>query len=207
MNFTSILIENAVNEFAKLPGIGKKTALRLVLHLLNSSTEEVKEFTHSIQFMQENITFCSICSNVSDENICSVCSNPLRNQQTVCVVESIREVMAIENTGQYKGRYHVLGGIISPINGVGPEQLNVEQLLTQSKEQEVHEVIMALNPTIDGDTTVFYLSKELRKINPEITITTIARGISFGGELEYVDEVTLARSLATRLPFENYLSS
>lgn len=206
MNFTSNTIEQAVNEFAKLPGIGKKTALRLVIHLIQNHKESNEQLASAITAIKENLTFCKICANVSDEELCTVCANPTRNHQTVCVVESIREVMAIENTNQYQGAYHVLGGVISPINGVGPEQLTIQLLLEQVKQKEVNEVIMALNPTIDGDTTIFYISKRLKEINPDITITTIARGIAFGGELEYVDEITLARSLATRLPFDNYLS-
>lgn len=207
MNFTSNYIENAVNEISKLPGIGKKTALRLVLHLIQENQQTTKALTHSLQQLKEHLKFCGICANVSDESICNVCQNKSRNHQLVCVVESVREVMAIENTNHYNGSYHVLGGVISPINGVGPEKLSIDLLLEQVEKKGVNEIIMALNPTMDGDTTIFYISKRIQQINPDITISTIARGVAFGGELEYVDEVTLARSIATRLPFDNYLSS
>lgn len=207
MNFSSKYIENAVLEFSKLPGIGRKTALRLVLHLLNYSKNDMKELSESLTDLTEHLKKCKICGNISDEDICNICSNTSRNQQMVCVVESIREVMAIENTNQYSGVYHVLGGIISPINGVGPEELTIDLLIEQVKEKDVQEIIMALNPTIEGDTTIFYISKEVKRIKPEIKISTIARGIAFGGELEYVDEITLARSIETRLPYENFLST
>ena len=207
MNFTSNYIENAVNEISMLPGIGKKTALRLVLHLIQENQQTTKALTHSLQQLKEHLKFCGICANVSDESICNVCQNKSRNHQLVCVVESVREVMAIENTNHYNGSYHVLGGVISPINGVGPEKLSIDLLLEQVEKKGVNEIIMALNPTMDGDTTIFYISKRIQQINPDITISTIARGVAFGGELEYVDEVTLARSIATRLPFDNYLSS
>ena len=207
MNFTSSTIENAVNEFARLPGIGKKTALRLVLHLINEEKQQSIRLSDAITELKERLQFCSVCANISDEDTCNICQNPSRNHAVVCVVESIREVMAIENTNQYQGSYHVLGGVISPVNGIGPEQLSIQLLLEQVKEKGVTEVIMALNPTMDGDTTIFYISKKLKEINENIKITTIARGVAFGGELEYVDEITLARSIATRLPFDNYLSS
>lgn len=204
MNFTSDYIEAAVNEFSKLPGIGKKTALRLVLHLIYENESDVSQFTDAISDLKSKLSSCQVCDSVCDSDICSICANPTRNHQLVCIVESIKEVMAIENTNQYQGAYHVLGGVISPINGIGPEQLAIEKLLQRVQDKNVSEIIMALNPTIDGDTTIFYISKKLKEINPEIKITTIARGIAFGGELEYVDEITLARSLATRLPFDNY---
>lgn len=204
MNFTSDYIEAAVNEFSKLPGIGKKTALRLVLHLIYEEESSIHQFTEAISDLKSKLQKCSICETICDEKICSICANPTRNHQLVCIVESIKEVMAIENTNQYQGAYHVLGGVISPINGIGPEQLSLSQLFQRVKEKKVTEVIMALNPTIDGDTTIFYISKKLKEVNSDIKITTIARGIAFGGELEYVDEITLARSLATRLPFDNY---
>ncbi len=206
MNFSSSLIEDAVNEFSKLPGIGKRTALRLVLHLLNNPKETSELFAHSIKKMRNEIKFCKVCNNVSDEEICKICSDSHRNQEVVCVVESIREVMAIENTNQFRGCFHVLGGVISPLNGITPDQLSIDKLLHRVQEQGVKEIIMALNPTMDGDTTVFYLSKKLAEFS-DIKITTIARGVAFGGELEYVDEITLARSIATRLPFDNYMSS
>lgn len=203
MIFSSALIENAVNEFARLPGIGKKTALRLVLHLLKQDPAQVKLFGEVVTRMREQIKFCKICHNVSDQEICSICGNPSRNKALVCVVENIRDVMAIENTQQFNGTYHVLGGIISPIDGVGPEQLNIYSLVDRAQQQGIEEIIMALSPTIEGDTTIYYLSKKLKEF--PVKITTIARGIAFGGELEYADEMTLARSISNRLPLENYV--
>ncbi len=203
MIFSSALIENAVNEFARLPGIGKKTALRLVLHLLKQEPAQVKLFGDVVTRMREQIKFCKICHNVSDQDICSICGNPSRNNALVCVVESIRDVMAIENTQQFNGTYHVLGGIISPIDGIGPDQLNIYSLVERTQQQGIEEIIMALSPTIEGDTTIYYLSKKLKEF--PVKITTIARGIAFGGELEYADEMTLARSISNRLPLENYV--
>ncbi|NML36022.1 recombination protein RecR [Chitinophaga sp. G-6-1-13] len=203
MVFSSALIENAVNEFAKLPGIGKKTALRLVLHLLKQETVQVQQFGEAIARMRQQIRFCKVCHNVSDEEICGICSNHSRHRQVVCLVESIRDVMAIENTQQFNGLYHVLGGIISPIDGIGPEQLNIQSLVERVKDQGVEEVIMALSPTIEGDTTIYFLSKKLKDY--PVKITTIARGIAFGGELEYADEMTLARSISNRLPLDSYV--
>ncbi|WP_143308376.1 recombination mediator RecR [Chitinophaga vietnamensis] len=203
MVFSSALIENAVNEFAKLPGIGKKTALRLVLHLLKQDLSQVQQFGDAISRMREQIRFCQICHNVSDEDTCSICNSHSRHKNVVCVVESIRDVMAIENTQQYNGLYHVLGGIISPIDGVGPDQLNIHSLVERVQQRGVEEVIMALSPTIEGDTTIYYLSKKLKDL--PVKITTIARGIAFGGELEYADEMTLARSISNRLPLESYV--
>ncbi|QJB34287.1 recombination protein RecR [Chitinophaga oryzae] len=203
MVFSSALIENAVNEFAKLPGIGKKTALRLVLHLLKQETVQVQQFGEAIARMRQQIRFCKVCHNVSDEEICGICSNHSRQRQVVCLVESIRDVMAIENTQQFNGLYHVLGGIISPIDGIGPEQLNIQSLVERVKHQGVEEVIMALSPTIEGDTTIYFLSKKLKEY--PVKITTIARGIAFGGELEYADEMTLARSISNRLPLDSYV--
>lgn len=203
MIFSSALIENAVNEFARLPGVGKKTALRLVLHLLKQDTAQVELFSETIARMRRQIKFCRHCHNVSDEDICTICANPARQGGIVCVVESIRDVIAIENTQQFNGVYHVLGGIISPIDGIGPDQLNIHSLVERVQQQGLSEVIMALSPTIEGDTTIYYLSKKLKDL--PVKITTIARGIAFGGELEYADEMTLARSLTNRLPLENYL--
>ena len=203
MIFSSALIENAVNEFARLPGIGKKTALRLVLHLLKQDPAQVKLFGEVVTRMRDQIKFCKICHNVSDQEICSICGNPTRNKALVCVVENIRDVMAIENTQQFNGTYHVLGGIISPIDGVGPEQLNIYSLVDRVQQQGIEEIIMALSPTIEGDTTIYYLSKKLKEF--PVKITTIARGIAFGGELEYADEMTLARSISNRLPLESYV--
>jgi recombination protein RecR len=205
MIFSSALIENAVNEFARMPGIGKKTALRLVLHLLKQEPAQVQQFSEAIARMRQQIRFCEQCHNVSDEEICSICASHSRNRGIVCVVENIRDVMAIENTQQYNGLYHVLGGIISPIDGIGPDQLNIHSLVERVQQQGISEVIMALSPTIEGDTTIYYLSKKLQLPDHPVKITTIARGIAFGGELEYADEMTLARSITNRLPLENYM--
>lgn len=203
MKYSSKLIADAVAEFTRLPGIGEKTALRLVLHLLKQDGEKVNAFGDAVTRMRRDIKFCNTCHNVSDHELCEVCGNVHRDQATVCLVESIRDVIAIENTNIYRGVYHVLGGVISPIDGVGPDKLNIESLVDRVKSGAVKEIIMALNPTIEGDTTIFYISKKLADYS--IKITTIARGISFGGELEYADEMTLARSIATRLPYENVL--
>jgi recombination protein RecR len=205
MIFSSALIENAVNEFARMPGIGKKTALRLVLHLLKQEPAQVQQFSEAIARMRQQIKFCKQCHNVSDEEICSICASHSRNKSIVCVVENIRDVMAIENTQQFNGLYHVLGGIISPIDGIGPDQLNIHSLVERVQLQGITEVIMALSPTIEGDTTIYYLSKKLQLPDTPVKITTIARGIAFGGELEYADEMTLARSITNRLPLENYM--
>jgi recombination protein RecR len=204
MVFSSQLMESAVNEFAKLPGIGRKTALRLVLHLLKQEKENVEHFGEVISRMRNEIKFCQRCNNVSDADICSICSNTARKQELICVVETLREVIAIEATQQYNGVYHVLGGVISPLDGIGPDQLNIESLLYRVKREKTDEIIFALSPTIQGDTTIYYIQKKLQTTS--IRITTIARGIAFGGELEYTDEMTLARSLQNRLPIENYVS-
>jgi recombination protein RecR len=205
MQFSSSLLENAVAEFAKLPGIGKKTALRLVLHLLRQNTVEVSNFSEVIARMRSEIKFCQRCYNVADGDICSICANSMRKQEIICVVENIRDVIAIESTQQYNGIYHVLGGVISPLDGVGPDQLNIESLVNRIGKETTEELIFALNPTIQGDTTIYYIQKKLQSF--PIRITTIARGIAFGGELEYADEMTLARSLQNRLPVENYVAN
>jgi recombination protein RecR len=203
MQLPSSLLENAVNEFSKLPGIGKKTALRLVLHLLKQDVAEVVQFGEIISRMRKDIQFCRRCSNISDTDICSICGNPARNQHLICVVENVRDVIAIESTQQYNGTYHVLGGVISPLDGIGPDQLNIEQLVLRIGKEETAEVIFALNPNIQGDTTIYYIQKKMQQSSCKIT--TIARGISFGGELEYADEMTLARSISNRLPIEQYV--
>lgn len=205
MQLSSALLENAVNEFARLPGIGKKTALRLVLHLLKQSPVDVTHFSEVIARMRNEVRFCQRCFNVADADICSICANSLRRQDLICVVESIRDVIAIESTQQYNGTYHVLGGVISPLDGVGPDQLNIESLLHRIQKEGTTELIFALNPTIQGDTTIYYIQKKLPSAG--IRITTIARGIAFGGELEYADEMTLARSLQNRLPVESYMAN
>jgi recombination protein RecR len=204
MRFSSSLLENAVNEFAKLPGIGKKTALRLVLHLLKQDSKEVTHLSEVIAKMRSEIKFCHRCFNVADGDICSICSNSMRKQEMICVVENIRDVIAIESTQQYNGTYHVLGGVISPLDGIGPDQLNIESLINRIEKEKTEELIFALSPNIQGDTTIYYIQKKLQPKN--IRITTIARGIAFGGELEYADEMTLARSLQNRLPVEKYVS-
>jgi recombination protein RecR len=205
MQFSSSLLENAVNEFARLPGIGKKTALRLVLHLLKQDPAQVQGFGETIVRMRQDIKFCQRCHNVADADICSICSNSLRKQELICVVENIRDVIAIESTQQYNGAYHVLGGIISPLDGVGPDQLQIDSLVSRVQKEGVEELIFALNPTIQGDTTIYYIQKKIR--TPGLRITTIARGIAFGGELEYADEMTLARSISNRLPVESYVAN
>jgi recombination protein RecR len=199
MNFSSKYIEEAVDAFASLPGIGKKTALRLVLHLTQQPKETVEQFAASIQRMRENIRECERCFNLSDEKLCTICADKRRDETTICVVEGIRDVMAIEDTGQYRGMYHVLGGVISPIEGIGPSDLNIDALLERVAQEEVKEVIMAINPTIEGDTTIFYISKKLK--GQPVNVSTIARGVSFGGELEYADELTLGRSIVARVPY------
>jgi recombination protein RecR len=204
MQFSSSLLENAVNEFAKLPGIGKKTALRLVLHLLKQEPRAVTQFSEVIEKMRSEIKFCNRCFNVADGDICSICSNSIRKQDVICVVENIRDVIAIEGTQQFNGTYHVLGGIISPLDGVGPNQLNIESLIHRIQKENTQELIFALNPNIQGDTTIYYIQKKLQPFS--LRITTIARGIAFGGELEYADEMTLGRSLQNRLPVESYVA-
>lgn len=203
MNFSSKLLEDAVNEFGKLPGIGQKTALRLVLHLLGKEQAEVAQFGNTLIKLKNEIKNCKVCHNISDHEICNICSSPKREKEVICVVEDARDVMAIENTNQYFGVYHVLGGLISPMDGIGPSDLNIENLVERVKNSEVKEIILALSANMEGDTTLFYLHKKLKDFN--IPITTIARGIAFGGELEYADEVTLGRSIATRVPYENTL--
>lgn len=203
MQLPSSLLENAVAEFASLPGIGRKTALRLVLHLLKQDPANVQHFSETIARMRAEIKFCQRCCNVSDGDICAICANSMRNQSTICVVENIRDVIAIESTQQYNGTYHVLGGIISPLDGVGPDQLNIESLVHRVQKEGTEELIFALNPNIQGDTTIYYIQKKLQPAG--CRITTIARGIAFGGELEYADEMTLARSIANRLPVQQYV--
>jgi len=210
MQFSSSLLENAVNEFAKLPGIGKKTALRLVLHLLKQDTGDVHHFSEVMARMRSEIKFCQRCFNVADGDICSICSNSMRKSEMICIVENIRDVIAIESTQQYNGVYHVLGGVISPLDGIGPDQLTIEPLINRVGKEQTAELIFALNPTIQGDTTIYYIQKKLDAFtagtSTTLRITTIARGIAFGGELEYADEMTLARSLQNRLPVDKYVS-
>ena len=204
MQFSSSLLENAVNEFAKLPGIGRKTALRLVLHLLKQDTKEVGHFSEVISRMRSEIRFCQRCFNVADGDVCSICANSMRKQDIICVVESLRDVIAIESTQQFNGVYHVLNGVISPLDGIGPDQLTIEALVNRVHREKTQELIFALNPNIQGDTTIYYIQKKLKDTG--VRITTIARGIAFGGELEYADEMTLGRSIQNRMPVEKYVS-
>ncbi|MFD2744553.1 MULTISPECIES: recombination mediator RecR [Sphingobacterium] len=200
MHFSSKLLEQAVEEFGKLPGVGKKTALRLVLHLLKQSKEDVSRFSNAFTQLKEHIKYCKQCFNISDTDICEICQSPKRDRATICVVEDTRDVMAIENTNQYQGVYHVLGGLISPMDGVGPADLRIDGLIDRVRKGDIKEVILALSATMEGDTTIFYLYRKLQEY--AIEVSTIARGIAFGGELEYVDEVTLGRSIMTRIPYE-----
>ena len=203
MEFPSKLIEQAVQAFTRLPGIGRKSATRLVMHLLEKEKDESENLASAVYKMRTEVRFCKKCNNVSDEEVCSICKNTSRNQKLICIVENIRDLLAIENTQQFNGVYHVLGGKISPIDGIGPDQLNIDGLIKRIKDEEIQEIIMALSPTIEGDTTVFYLSKVMNDV--PVKITTIARGVGFGGDLEYVDEITLGRSIMTRQPFDQML--
>lgn len=203
MEFSSKLIEKAVNEMAQLPGIGKRTALRLVLHILKQPKEQAGFLAKALVTMREEIKYCKSCHNISDSEVCEICANPNRNHQIICVVEDIRDVMAIENTGQFRGIYHVLGGKISPIDGVGPSQLTINKLVDKTKLGQVKEIIFALSSTMEGDTTNFYIYKQIADL--PVVVSTIARGIAVGDELEYADEVTLGRSILQRVPFEKSL--
>ena len=205
MNFSSKLLENAVNEMSQLPGIGKRTALRLVLFLLQQPKSQTKDLSNSLIELIDKVILCKSCNNISDYELCEICSNNKRDKSTICVVEDIRDVMAIESTGQYTGIYHVLGGKISPIEGIGPNQLNISSLIEKVNHNDVSEIIFALSATMEGDTTNFYLYKQLE--SNKINITTIARGVSVGNELEYTDEVTLGRSIIKRIPFENSIKN
>jgi len=202
MQYSSQLIEKAVAEISKLPGIGKKTALRLCLHMLKQESEFTHDLSAALTNLRDNIQYCNQCHNISDEEICSICSSPKRDKSTICLVEDTRDVLAIENTSQYNGLYHVLGGIISPIEGVGPEDLTVDSLISRigANDSEVKEIILALSPTMEGDTTAFYLTKKVKPYG--IKVSTIARGIPIGGELEYADEITLGRSILTRTDYK-----
>jgi len=202
-NFPSKLLENAVNEFSKLPGIGKKTALRLVLYLLKKETDEVLRFSRALTQLREEVKHCHICRNISDDDTCNICNNSARDHRMVCVVENIRDVMSIENTQQYRGVYHVLGGIISPMDGIGPADLEIDSLLARVVKGETDEVIFALSTTMEGDSTNFYIFKKLKDY--PIKITTLARGVSIGDEIEYTDEITLGRSIVNRMLFENFM--
>jgi len=199
-SYPSVLLEEAVNEFSKLPGIGKKTALRLVLHLLRQPEDQVTSFGQAVIRLKQEVQYCTCCHNISDTDLCNICADERRDHRLVCVVENVREVMAVENTGQYNGIYHVLGGLISPMDGVGPSDLEIESLIGRVRNNEVGEVLLALSATMEGDTTGFYLYRKLA--NFDVKITTIARGIAVGDELEYADEVTLGRSIVNRIDFK-----
>lgn len=199
--YPSLLLEKAVNEFSQLPGIGRKTALRLVLHLLRQSTTQVDDFSNAMVEMKHNIKHCKVCHNISDTDVCPICSDARRDTTVVCVVENIQDVMAIENTQQFNGLYHVLGGIISPMDGIGPNDLEIESLVGRVRSGEIKEIILALASTMEGDTTNFYISRKLKEF--DVKLSVIARGISVGDELEYTDEVTLGRSIINRTPFDN----
>ncbi len=205
MKFSSTLIERAVNEFSRLPGIGKKTALRLVLHLLKQPDEDAFRLSEAIETMRREVQFCTQCHNVSDTALCNICNDAHRKQNIVCVVESIRDVMAIEATQQFTGTYHVLGGILSPLDGIGPEQLHLETLMQRVAGGQIDELILAISPTLEGDTTLFYISKKVADY--PVKLTTLSRGVAFGGELEYADELTLARSLQNRQPLDQLLKT
>jgi len=205
MEFSSKLLENAVNEMSQLPGIGKRTALRLVLHLLHQPKERSNQLADAIKSLRNEIKFCKRCNNISDVEICEICSNPNRNSEIICVVEDVRDVMAIENTSSFKGLYHVLGGKISPMDGIGPNELNITPLVDKVKNGKVKEIIFALSSTMEGDTTNFYIFKQIQDY--DVITSTIARGISVGDELEYADEITLGRSIVNRIPFESSLKN
>ena len=205
MDFSSKLLEQAVNEMSQLPGIGKRTALRLVLHLLKQPQSQTVALSKALVDLRTEVKFCKSCHNISDSEVCEICSSPNRHKEIVCVVEDIRDVMAIENTSQFKGLYHVLGGKISPMDGVGPSQLNIPTLVEKARGGSIEEIIFALSSTLEGDTTNFYIFKKLQGI--DIKTSTIARGIAVGDELEFADEVTLGRSITNRVPFENSLKS
>ena len=198
--YPSVLLEKAVNEFSKLPGIGRKTALRLVLHLLRQSNSDVEQFASAIAKVKQEVKYCRVCHNISDDDVCPICSDPCRDTSLICVVENIQDVMAVENTQQFRGLYHVLGGIISPMDGIGPDQLEIQSLVQRVEQGGVSEVILALSSTMEGDTTNFYISRKLAPL--DVKLSVIARGISVGDELEYTDEVTLGRSIVNRTPFE-----
>lgn len=205
MDFSSKLLENAVYEMSQLPGIGKRTALRLVLHLLKQPEQQTNHLVEALSKLRNEVNFCKTCNNISDTEICEICASPKRDRTLVCVVEDIRDVMAIESTSQYKGLYHVLGGKISPMEGIGPQDLNIVPLINRVKQGEVQELIFALSSTMEGDTTNFYIYKQLEGL--KVATSTIARGISVGDELEYADEVTLGRSILNRIPFENAIKA
>ncbi len=203
-SFSSKILDDVVQEFSRLPGIGKRSALRLALHLLKIPSEDVRRFGLTIQRFREDICYCKVCNNISDTELCGICADPRRDESLLCVVEDIRDIIAIENTNQFKGKYHVLGGIISPIDGIGPSNLNIISLIERINHTEIKEIIMALSATMEGDTTAFFIYKKIHQSGiTGFRFSTIARGVSIGDELEYADEVTLGRSILNRVPYEN----
>ena len=204
MNFSTKIIEKVVEHFSQLPGIGKKTALRFTFYLLKMPKESIKKFANSLIELSEKMNFCKICFNISNTEVCNICQNQNRDKSTICVVEDFRDIMSIENTNIYRGNYHVLGGIISPLDGVSPKDLNIEQLINRIKENNINEVIFALSPTMEGDTTNYYLYKKMQNFN--IKITSIAKGVAVGNQLEYTDQITLAKSISNRVIFDNFKS-
>ncbi len=203
MKYPSSLVERAVEQLSSLPGVGRKTALRLALYILANSKDDARALGASIVNMRENIVYCQCCHNISDTELCSICANPSRDASLVCVVQNVADVMAIENTGQYRGLYHVLGGVISPIDGIGPESLQIDSLLQRIKEDDVKEIILALGTTMEGDTTNFFIHRNLKDLNLDVKLSIIARGVSIGDEIEYADELTLGRSILSRTNFED----
>lgn len=200
-NYPSILLSDAVDQMASLPGVGRKTALRHVLHLLRQSDRDVEAFAGALLRLKQDVKYCRVCHTISDQELCPICQSHSRDRHTICVVENVQDVMSIENTGQYNGRYHVLGGIISPMDGVGPSDIEIDSLVKRVAEEDVHEVILALPTTMEGDTTNFYIYRRLQNSNPAIKISQIARGVAIGNELEYTDEITLGRSIVNRIDF------
>jgi recombination protein RecR len=200
MNFSSKILEDAVNALSSLPGVGKKSALRLALHLVQDQTDKSIKIAEALTKLSKDICKCKVCCNISDHDICEICKSPTRHANTICIVETARDVMAIEDTNQFKGKYHVLGGVISPLEGIGPQDLSIDLLIERIKSEKTEEVIMAISPTIEGETTIYYITKLLKDMDVKVSI--IARGVSFGGDLEYADELTLGRSIVSRIPYQ-----
>ena len=200
MNFSSKILEESVNALSSLPGIGKKSALRLALHLAQDNSDKANRISFALAKLAKDICKCKKCGNISDFDLCEICKAPARQNNIICIVESARDVMAIEDTNQFKGKYHVLGGVISPLDGIGPQDLSIDLLLQRIKEENTEEIIMAISPTIEGETTIYYITKLLKNLNIKVSI--IARGISFGGDLEYADKLTLGRSIVSRVPYQ-----
>lgn len=207
-NIPSKVLANAVAQFSKLPGIGKKTAIRLVLHIIKQDSDFINQFSESISNLHDKIQFCTKCHCIADADVCEICLNPGRNARVICIVQDFRDMISIESTGQFNGRYHILGGVISPLDGIGPDALNISSLISRCKNEDIEELIMALSPNIEGDTTLYYISKQLQNEGlSTIKLTSIARGISFGTEIEYTDELTLGKAINKRLPIDNYVNN